>query len=240
MNKHISLFFERGFTQRRVFDLCDGLTTVGSNENCEITVPDIYVSRRHLELKLSNGAALARDLNSKNGSTINGVRLSHSWRKAGYGDQITLAGERVSIRLVNGHETVSLSDNSPHQFDHASLTLDYDSRTALLKGMPVAARLSETQFNIFSYLWEHPGTTVRADRLKAQGWSGDITVGISDSALRTQMSRIRNWMARCELTEINITDVRGVGYRLERTYPIDKDLRQMAPVLNAQPTVASV
>ena len=50
-------------------------TMLGRDPKCDIPVEDEFVSAEHLKLLLTNGSWMAQDLNSTNGTRLNGVRL---------------------------------------------------------------------------------------------------------------------------------------------------------------------
>jgi pSer/pThr/pTyr-binding forkhead associated (FHA) protein len=50
-------------------------TTLGRDAGCDIPVEDDFVSVQHLKLSVSGGVWLAQDLNSTNGTRVNGNRL---------------------------------------------------------------------------------------------------------------------------------------------------------------------
>ncbi|MDY5128465.1 DUF3662 and FHA domain-containing protein [Actinotignum urinale] len=52
------------------------LVVIGRGSDCDITVDDSGVSRHHLELKVTPHGVIATDLNSTNGSFVEGHRIS--------------------------------------------------------------------------------------------------------------------------------------------------------------------
>ena len=53
----------------------DGLVTLGRSRDSDCVLADPSVSRRHAELRREGGRWLLRDLGSRNGTRVNGVRL---------------------------------------------------------------------------------------------------------------------------------------------------------------------
>ena len=72
---------------------------IGRSRDCDIQLNDANVSRRHAELRQEGAAYWIVDLDSTNGTEVNGRRLKRAKLKAG--DQITVG----STRLVFGQET---------------------------------------------------------------------------------------------------------------------------------------
>lgn len=54
------------------FDMTPGVYLIGRGENCEIVVQDTKVSRTHARLRITEGGAYLQDLQSSNGTFVNG------------------------------------------------------------------------------------------------------------------------------------------------------------------------
>jgi len=69
--------------------LSGGTTTLGRATENTISLPDAQASRRHAEIRYENGRHVLVDMNSTNGTTVNGTRLTgpHTLR---HGDVITI------------------------------------------------------------------------------------------------------------------------------------------------------
>jgi pSer/pThr/pTyr-binding forkhead associated (FHA) protein len=58
-----------------VLALPDRTVTLGRSRDCDCVLAEPSVSRRHAELRREDGHWLLRDLGSRNGTRVNGVRL---------------------------------------------------------------------------------------------------------------------------------------------------------------------
>ncbi|MFC5369304.1 FhaA domain-containing protein [Arcanobacterium bovis] len=56
--------------------LTGAVTTIGRGSSCDITVDDSGVSRKHLEIRITPGGVIAKDLDTTNGSFVEGHRIS--------------------------------------------------------------------------------------------------------------------------------------------------------------------
>lgn len=56
--------------------LTGSVAVIGRGSACDITVDDSGVSRRHLELKVTPGGVIATDLNTTNGTFVEGHRIT--------------------------------------------------------------------------------------------------------------------------------------------------------------------
>jgi adenylate cyclase len=68
---------------------------VGRRDSCDIALRFPNVSSRHCELELQDGYWLVRDLDSSNGTKVNGVRVRSKWIMPG--DELTLAKHRFKV-----------------------------------------------------------------------------------------------------------------------------------------------
>jgi signal transduction histidine kinase/pSer/pThr/pTyr-binding forkhead associated (FHA) protein len=85
-----SLFVIRGNDQGTRFELDEPVMALGRESSNRIQIHDTEVSRQHAELRRSDNVFSITDLNSSNGTFVNGVRLQH--HRLASGDQIQLGG----------------------------------------------------------------------------------------------------------------------------------------------------
>ncbi len=85
----------------RTFDLNVERTTVGRVEENTFQIADPSVSSRHAEIFLQGTELLIRDLNSTNGTFINGEKISEAVLKSG---QVLRFGQ-VELKLDDGQPT---------------------------------------------------------------------------------------------------------------------------------------
>ena len=78
----------------------NGSATIGRVQECDLCISDSEVSARHAEVKFEKGVLIIKDLNSTNGTLINGVPI-HTVHYLQDGDQILIG--RTELRL-NGLE----------------------------------------------------------------------------------------------------------------------------------------
>jgi hypothetical protein len=71
--------------------------TIGRSRDCDVTLDDANVSRRHAELRLEGSAWVVADLGSTNGVKVNGHRVSQQPLQPG--DEITLGLERLTFEV---------------------------------------------------------------------------------------------------------------------------------------------
>jgi hypothetical protein len=71
--------------------------TIGRSRECDVTLDDANVSRRHAELRREGGSWVVADLGSTNGVKVNGHRVSQQPLQPG--DEITLGLERLVFEV---------------------------------------------------------------------------------------------------------------------------------------------
>ena len=79
------------------FPLAQGPVTFGRGASANLRIDDEFVSRLHCEVFLRNGSAVIRDLNSHNGTFVNGNRTEESVLATG--DKLQLGKTNLIVQL---------------------------------------------------------------------------------------------------------------------------------------------
>lgn len=74
---------ESGPLREKIFNLNKDSIVIGRRESCDIVLDDDSISRRHARLDLSRGVYLIHDLDSTNGTKVNGERITTRTLKSG-------------------------------------------------------------------------------------------------------------------------------------------------------------
>jgi pSer/pThr/pTyr-binding forkhead associated (FHA) protein len=74
----------------------DGELVLGRSRSCDVRLIEPSVSRRHAELRRTDGGWLLVDWASTNGTWVNGVRVERA--HVADGDEIRLGGARFTLR----------------------------------------------------------------------------------------------------------------------------------------------
>jgi len=91
------------------FKLPSSVTIIGRRQDCDMCVPLMVVSRRHCAINMDEGALRIRDLDSRNGTFVNGERIEETELKAG--DKIQIGPLNFIVQIDGVPEEIS-SDNS--------------------------------------------------------------------------------------------------------------------------------
>ena len=84
--------------RKEVFPLSDGEHIAGRDAQCSLVIDGTTVSRRHARMTVSHAVARIEDLESTNGTHVNGTRISAATRLAP-GDEFALGSEVLRLRL---------------------------------------------------------------------------------------------------------------------------------------------
>lgn len=68
------------------------VTTLGRRQDCDLCVPLKVISRRHCEFNMDDGELSVRDLDSSNGTFVNGLLIDEADLKA---------GDKISVGPLN-------------------------------------------------------------------------------------------------------------------------------------------
>lgn len=149
----------------------------GRDEDCSVPLDSPFVSRRHARIEPGPDGPLLVDLESHNGTSVNGESIDQC-RVLRVGDVITLGDVTVEClagiqRLVKTRTLVRPSVRLPASVSHQTQTLNaspetpaplaaeehlrLDPRTlqVWIGDRPVQKRLSVQEFKLLSYLYEH-------------------------------------------------------------------------------------
>ncbi|HVZ35837.1 MAG TPA: sigma-54-dependent Fis family transcriptional regulator, partial [Polyangiaceae bacterium] len=72
------LVLEPGSERERAFDLKPGVTIIGSGKDADVRIEDPHVSRAHVKLELGAQGIELEDLDSSNGTWVNGVKVKEA------------------------------------------------------------------------------------------------------------------------------------------------------------------
>ena len=84
--------------EERRITLGAGHNTVGRDQECDVCLNDTSVSRHHARISVDAGMVIVEDLDSKNGTQINGERISKP-APAADGDTITFGNVEGRLRI---------------------------------------------------------------------------------------------------------------------------------------------
>ncbi|HIM38077.1 MAG TPA: FHA domain-containing protein [Dehalococcoidia bacterium] len=190
----------------------------GKSPTVDVNLDNQYVSRRHFQVRSQDGVFFITDLDSTNGTFLNGERLTpHEERRLRDQDLIGLAGDQVVFRFLDPVKTLTIdfppmSSTAPQS--NAELDVSSGSRDVWVRGEKLAPPLSKKEFDMLELLYLERGNAVGRDDIARAGWperpEGDVTPEEIDQYISRLRRRIEEDPSQPKL----IVTLRGHGYRI--------------------------
>jgi pSer/pThr/pTyr-binding forkhead associated (FHA) protein len=92
--------------------LIPGTLTLGRGYSADLSLADPEVSREHASVRVDGTTVVVEDLESSNGTLVNGIRIESPTRLE-HGDVITLGTTEIEIRVETGEEAISSAPATP-------------------------------------------------------------------------------------------------------------------------------
>lgn len=189
--------------------LAKAATIIGRWQDNEVVVDDRWVSRHHAQLRREKDQYVIEDLGSKNGTFVNGRRITGPTVLAD-GDEIQVT-PLVKLTFVDYGSTAPL----PAEMRAPGLELDTGARQVYVHGRLLAPPLSHAQFTFLALLAEEPGRVYSRDEVIDAVWPEDHAEGISDEAIDALVRRIRLRLRTMDPEHEYVVTVRGYGFKME-------------------------
>ena len=173
-HSNASLQVESGLDDSSAFNLEASNMVFGSAASADTTIEHSFVSRRHFQVRSHDGVYYISDLDSTNGTYLNGERLQPNVeRRLKDGDRIGLAKDEVVLRFVDPVGTVKIDASTPllgGAPDTEDLGVEAASRKVWVRGHIVDPPLSRKQFDILEILHRNKGNAVSREDIARAGW----------------------------------------------------------------------
>ncbi len=109
MNANLVLLKTNGTT--RTFPLPGSVTVVGRQQECDLCIPLMVVSRRHCEINQDGGVLRVRDLGSRNGTLVNGKKIADAVLNPG--DTLQVGPVSLAVQIDDVPADVILTPPTP-------------------------------------------------------------------------------------------------------------------------------
>lgn len=186
---------------------------IGRGSECGLVLPERQVSREHVRIFHEDGAYYLEDLDSKNGTWVNGKQVKGSVVPLRDGDEIQIA-LAVKITFVGSEATAPLLvDEMPGS--SGRLRLNRDSRRVFIGGAEVDPPLSLPQYRLLELLYDGAGAVRTREEVVEAVWPDAVGEGVSEQAIDALVRRLRDRLAEVDPDYQYIVTVRGHGFRLE-------------------------
>jgi hypothetical protein len=185
---------------------------VGRDEECDLVISDRQVSRRHVCITRENDQYILRDLDSKNGTFVNGQEVQGDYTLQD-GDEIQIA-YCCKMAFVAADSTAPVLLETPEQ----GLRLDPEGKRVWVAGRELEPPLSLAQYRLLALLYDEPGRVYSRDEIVEAVWPEDDRHGISEQAIDALARRLRERLAEFDPGSPYVVTVRGHGFRLQNAY----------------------
>jgi DNA-binding winged helix-turn-helix (wHTH) protein len=193
----------------------DRQLTIGRGDECDIVIHDRQVSRFHAQIKYSeNGDFVIADLNSKNGTMVNGETIS----------KIVSLKDGDEIRIALAQEFLFVSSDATLPIDRVidttgisskKLFIEKKARRVWIEEQEVIPTLSVSQFDLLVLMYENERKVVSREEIVRHVWGEEESVGVSEQAIDALVRRLRARLTQIDSTHDYIQTVRGVGFIFE-------------------------
>ena len=189
---------------------------IGRGTECDLVLPERQVSRQHLRIKLVDDQYWVEDLNSKNGTWVNGQPLKGE-RPLQDGDEIQIA-MAVKVAFVESEATAPLVVGEvPTDISAGHLRLDRDSRRVFIGDKEIDPPLSLPQYRLLELLMDANGAICTRENVIEAVWPEAVSEGVSEQAIDALVRRLRDRLAEVDPVHQYVVTVRGHGFRLDNS-----------------------
>lgn len=205
------LVVERRIPGTRSFPLEQQICLIGASNGSDIFIDSPYISRMHAQITKEKEAFRIRDLDSKNGTFVNGSRLKEEHRLRN-GDRIELAEGQVVLRFLHRGTTITVSAIAAA--NGADMVVDDKSREVWVDGVRLEPSLSRKEFDLLELLYRHRGQACSKDDIAKTGWPERETGDVGDPEIEQSIRRLRLRIEPDASSPKFVLTVRGYGYKL--------------------------
>jgi DNA-binding response OmpR family regulator len=203
------LVVQGGDEKGREIPLADKSVTIGRLADNDVVIVDRLASRRHAVLERQHGQYAIRDQESRNGTFVNGQRLSepHVLRD---GDEIQIGLEFKAL-YIDPEATGALVTDAIVR--GRGLWVDLERREVWVQGTKLAPPVSKAQFELLALLHSDPGRVFAREEIIAAVWPDDASQGVSDETIDALVGRLRRRIGSVDPAHQYVVTVRGHGFK---------------------------
>ena len=186
---------------------------LGRVEECDIVLSERQISRKHIRIYRSGDSYFVEDLDSKNGTWVNGDPLK--------GTRELRDGDRLQLALTTHIQFIASGSTTPMQITPGDilkgpLQLDAGARRVFINGVELDPPLSLPQYRLLELLYNHGGGVCTRDAVVGAVWPDAQSEGISEQAIDALVRRLRDRLSELDPNQQYIVTVRGHGFRLDQ------------------------
>ncbi len=221
------LIVQSGIPGPGAIPLDQSLHVLGRIPIADIDFDNPFVSRRHAEIIYGESGYSIRDLGSKNGTFVDGVRITDHPRALTGGEIVELGEGQVvatfalkagTVTLPHADARTSAAGQTPNgtiKIDSSKgLIVDPSKREVSMAGTAIVPPLTRKEFDVLELLWERRGEACSKDDISARGWPERPPGSVTDQEISQCVHRIRKRVEPDPGAPRYVELLRGFGYRL--------------------------
>ncbi len=206
------LIIHDGDQPSRQWPISKDSIVIGRGEECDVVLHERPVSRQHVRIYRQGDQYYVEDLESRNGTWVNGQPLKGS-RELHDNDDIHVAMVG-KIRFIGSGATSPLTTAAP-SFLTGRLRLEPDARRVFIKNEELNPPLSLPQYRLLEQLYVNAGRICTRDEVIQTVWPEALGEGVSEQAIDALVRRLRDRLMELDPDWQYIVTVRGHGFRLD-------------------------
>jgi pSer/pThr/pTyr-binding forkhead associated (FHA) protein len=185
----------------RRFSLADQPIILGRSEKCAVYIADPRASRRHAQIAWDGEICTLSDLDSANGTFLNGRRITNA-ETLRDGDEIALAS---AVLTFHDPESTLRAGNLP------LLVVDAKTGEVWVNRKPVS--LSPKEQALFDLLYRNAGKPISKQQIAEAVWP-EYAAQVYDYQIESLVKRLREKIEPDPAKPVLLLTVRGRGYKL--------------------------
>jgi pSer/pThr/pTyr-binding forkhead associated (FHA) protein len=211
------LLIHEGEKAGQRWTLQSDLTVVGRGNECDLLLPERQISRQHIRIRRSGNQHIIEDLDSKNGTWVNGQPLKGE-QLLQDGDEINLA-MAVKVVYMETEATAPIAradNNAVSGVVTSGIRLDREARRVFVSNRELDPPLSLPQYRLLELLIDLKGSICTREQVITAVWPDVMSDGVSEQAIDALVRRLRDRVAEIDPQHQYIITVRGHGFRLDQ------------------------
>lgn len=186
---------------------------IGRSPDCDFVIPDRQVSREHARLYRSEQGFYIHDMDSKNGTYLNGSTIIEpTLLQDGDVIQVALA---VKFMYLGTEATIPLAVTNAAKLGLGRLRMDSQAHRVWVRDGEIEPALSLPQFRLLYLLYSNPDKVISREEVVEHVWPDSEAEGVSEQAIDALVRRLRERLAEVDKSHSYVVTVRGHGFRLD-------------------------
>ncbi len=182
---------------------------IGRREPADLVLPFRRISRQHASIHQDHLGYYIIDLNSRNGTFINGEAIGSTPHRLTSGDNLVFGGV-ATLHFNDPDETTE----GPRLGRLHGIWIDYSARQVWVDARLVKPSLSTAQLTLLTLLYEQAGNMVSRTQIIAAVWPDVDPSGVSGEAVDGLIKRMRKRLRKAQPEHEYVKVVRGHGLML--------------------------